>query len=73
MKTTDEIVRIVNNGGSVIVDASKTTDDLVRIVNIAGKKGSKVIIRGAGKKTTDDIVRIAHVSEGCATFDLTDL
>ena len=66
---TDEIIRIVANGGGVMVDASKPTDDLIRIAaNAAGK--ATAIIRDAARKPTDELIWIAANGKGSIIFDL---
>jgi predicted RNA-binding protein YlxR (DUF448 family) len=72
MKTTEDLVRIVSFGGGVVIDASKTTEELVRIASFAAGKGSRVIIKHAGRKTTEDLVRIASFGKGSVLFDLSD-
>jgi hypothetical protein len=72
MKTTDDLVRIVSFGGSVVITAALATDDIVRIVSFAANKGGvKVTLKGASSKTTDDLVRIASFGRGLVEFDFT--
>ena len=64
-KTTDNIVRIVSAGGSVILSAAdRATDNLVHIASVAAREGSTVTIRDAGDKFTDDLVRIVSAGKG---------
>src|SRR5262245_14185937 len=60
MITLDVLIRIVANGGGVIIDASRfTRDALIQIAANAAGKGSHVIIRKTGVIMADDLVRIA--------------
>ena len=72
MKSTDEIIKIVSVGGSVIVDASMGTDSLIKIASIAASTGARVIFKGANKILTESLVRIAEVGKGKVIFDLTE-
>lgn len=72
MKSTDDLVKIVSFGGGVVIDASKSTDDLVKIASFAASKGSRVIIKGAGRKSTDDLVKIGSFGKGAVIFDFTE-
>ena len=71
MKSTADIVRIINFGGGVIVDASIGTDNLVKIASHAASSGGRVIVKNANKKLTDHLVRIASFGKGAVMFDLT--
>lgn len=67
---TDNLVRIVNAGGGVSIDASKfVTDNLVRIANASRDKNCTIIIRHSNKLVTDNIVRIANAGNGNIIFE----
>lgn len=73
MMTLEGIVRVVANGGGVIIDGSKfRTDGLVQIATNAAGKGSHVIIRNPNGFSLDDLVRIAANGRGAVIFDLFD-
>ena len=72
MKSTDDLVKIVSFGGGVVIDSTKSTDDLVKIASFAAGKGSRVVIKNAGRKSTDDLVKIASFGKGAVLFDFTE-
>ena len=72
MKSTDDLVKIVSFGGGVVIDSNKSTDDLVKIASFASGKGSRVVIKNAGRKSTDDLVKIASFGKGSVLFDFTE-
>lgn len=51
MKSTQDLIQIVSFGGGVIVNSSMSTQDLVQIASFAAGKGSRVVIKGAGRKS----------------------
>jgi len=72
VKSTDDLVKIVSFGGGVVIDSTKSTDDLVKIASFAAGKGSRVVIKNAGRKSTDDLVKIASFGKGAVLFDFTE-
>ncbi len=72
MKSTDDLVKIVSFGGGVVIDSTKSTDDLVKIASFAAGKGSRIVIKGAGRKSTDDLVKIASFGKGTVLFDFSE-
>ena len=73
MLTLEGLVRIVANGGGVIIDGSKfTLDGLLQVASNAAGKGSHVIIRNPGLIVPDDLVRIATNARGAVIFDFFD-
>jgi len=72
VKSTDDLVKIVSFGGGVVIDSTKSTDDLVKIASFAAGKGSRIVIKGAGRKSTDDLVKIASFGKGTVLFDFSE-
>lgn len=68
--STDNIVRIAQAGGSVVVNTSITTDNLVRIAQAIKKAGVGHLTISGNPKSTDNMVRIAKSAPGQITFDL---
>jgi len=65
MRTTDDLILIARNGGSMDFDAgARATEDLVQIVRNASAK-STIIVRGLGGRSTNDLVQISRNSAGC--------
>jgi len=61
-KTTDNIIRLINAGGNLNVNAeNKTTDNLIRIVKVAIKQEKVITFRNLEKKTTDNLIRIIKI------------
>ncbi len=70
MRSIDEVVRIVEAGGGVVLAASmKRREDLVRIAQAAARSGAKVTLQGLGMRGTDEIVEIASAGGGNVIFD----
>lgn len=56
MKTTKDIITLVNTGANLIVDASSnTTMDLRQIINAVIKKGSHITLKNCDRKTIMDL------------------
>lgn len=67
-KPTSDLVKIVSEGGNVIIP-SKPTSDLIKIVSAAKNSGAHVTLKGS--KPTSDLIRIAKESNGNFTIDFT--
>jgi hypothetical protein len=72
MRSTQDLVQIVSNGGGVIVNSSTPTRDLVQIVSNAVGNGGRVIIKGAVGMVQQDLVQIASNGRGVVIFDFTE-
>jgi hypothetical protein len=72
MKSTQDLIQIVSYGGGVVLDSRKSTQDLIQIASYAAGKGSRVIIKDAGKKSTQDLIQIASYGKGAVIFDFTE-
>lgn len=68
--STDNLVRIAEVGGSVVVPSSISTDNLVRIASALRKAGAGHLTVSGDAKSTDNMVRIAKAAPGQVTFDL---
>jgi hypothetical protein len=73
MMTLEGLVKVVANGGGVILDGSKfMSEGLIQIAANAAGKGSHVVIRNLAGFNLDDLVRIAANGKGAVIFDLFD-
>ena len=71
MKTTDNLVKIVSNGGGIRIDGEKrTSDSLVKIAKAARQGQVNLQIYNVDNKTTDLLVKIAKAGEGRVIFEL---
>lgn len=69
--STDNLVRIAEAGGSMIVPHGISIPSLVRIAAAAAHGHTQITIKGATKMLTDDMIRIAAAAKGCVIFDFT--
>ena len=68
-KQTDDLVRIVEAGGGLTLDASnRSTDDLVLIAEAAASSDARVTFRKVGGRDTDELVLIAEAGGGNVGF-----
>lgn len=68
-KKTEELIRIVGNGGGLDFDASgKQQAELCQIAGFAAQGGATVVMRGIGNKPINDLVQIAGFGKGRVTF-----
>lgn len=59
-RTTDNIIRVVEAGGSMNVNAEHmTTDNMIRVAKAAVSAGVIVTFMGLHQHTTDNLIRIA--------------
>jgi hypothetical protein len=69
IKTTNDLVSIVEAGGGLDLDVSmRFTPDLVKIASAALKSGATVILRNIGMRVTHDLVEIAQAGGGRVIF-----
>jgi DNA replication protein len=68
-RPTDDLIRIANSGGGMILNASTMmTSDLIRIANAASGSGARITIAEIGTRPTGDLIRIANAGKGCVAF-----
>jgi hypothetical protein len=68
--STDDLVKIVEAGGGLTLDAAtKSKDELVQIATAATGSEAGVIFRNVTALAVDDLVEIAATGEGCITFE----
>lgn len=71
-KMTDQILKIVEAGGGVIIDGDKLTDQLIKLASAGAKSNAMIIIKGSDSKLTDQLIKIAKAGKGRVIFDLTN-
>jgi hypothetical protein len=70
MKTQDELLHIVRNGGSLDFPVGmRSTEELIQIVRNTKEKAT-VTLRGLGMRTADEFVQISRNSVGNVVFVL---
>jgi hypothetical protein len=68
-RSTEELIRIVNAGGGLVLDAAtRSTEDLIRIAHAGSTKGVRLVLVGLATKSTEDLIRIANAGNGCVQF-----
>ena len=69
--STDDLVKIIEAGGSLTFDAeAKTKEELVRIATAAGQFEAAVTFTNVTSISVDDLVEIAKVGDNLVTFEL---
>ena len=70
MRTTEELVRIVNAGGGLVLEVTRRpTDELAKIAAAAKRSGATVIFRHVATRKTDDLAKIAAAGKGVVIFE----
>ena len=68
--STDDLVKIVDAGGGLTLDAgTKSKDELVRIAEVAAMSDAGVTFRNVTALAVDDLVEIAKAGDGCISFE----
>jgi hypothetical protein len=69
--STDDLLKIVEAGGGLTLDAgTKTKDELVGIATAAGHFEVLLALRNVIGLALDDLVEIAKAGDGMVTFEL---
>lgn len=70
MRMVDDLIKIANAGGGMILDAGPMmTDNLVKIAIAASNTSSKIILKNVNNKMTNDLIKIAIAGQGNVIFD----
>lgn len=70
-RTTDDLIKIVAAGGSLVLDASgKDPNELVKVAAMASSGTATLHLKNCGGFETDDLVKIALAGSGHVVIEL---
>ncbi|HEY9642395.1 MAG TPA: hypothetical protein V6C57_18050 [Coleofasciculaceae cyanobacterium] len=68
-KTTSDLVKIIEAGGSLVIEAERSTSDLIKLAQTANRVGTRLVLRKVSK-TTLDVIMIARAGGSNVILEL---